>query len=255
MMATDFTSTRRPECLWNRPLPWPTLSPGNIHIWYASLDSQGAGAGSLVSTLSFEELVRAHNFPTELSMRRFIACRGILRSMLTSYLNAQPTDITLEYGSHGKPYLGAKFAASRIRFNVAHSRGAAIFGFALDQDLGVDLEHVTQLQAAPEIADRFFSNPEKALMNSLAGKEKEVVFFKIWTGKEAYLKAQGTGLTLNLSEIEVPIQSNETNSLVAIRRSNGQGPSLFVSHVTPAYGLMAAIVVENDGYRISYWNW
>ena len=36
-----------------------------------------------------------------------------------------------------------------------------------------------------------------------ASEDKNLEFFKIWTGKEAYLKCIGTGITKNLSSFNV----------------------------------------------------
>ena len=58
------------------------------------------------------------------------------------------------------------------------------------------------------IAARFFSAPEVAWLHECAEGERQVRFVELWTLKEAYVKAIGTGLSQPLNSFGFTIDSN-----------------------------------------------
>ncbi len=62
------------------------------------------------------------------------------------------------------------------------------------------------------------------------------VFFKMWTGKEVYLKATGQGLNIALKDVDV--LSNEGN------------PGFFITDVEPTMDFFGAITVKGTTNKI-----
>lgn len=256
-MKTVLGAEREPgypaDCRWEDPLVWPTLSRDEIHLWYSSLNPQPID--SLARILSQDELARARLIQSKPGKGRFVSGRGILRLILSRYLGVTPEEISFGYGSQGKPFLVKPSEHSGIEFSLSHSKDSMILGITLDQTIGVDAEYSTHLPEAQVLARRFFSDEENRWVQSLAGNARDEAFFRIWTGKEAFLKAKGLGLTQRLSEIDIPSQRIGLNSFVRTAPSEKQGLSLFLSYLEPVSGLIVAVVVERANSKLTGWRW
>jgi 4'-phosphopantetheinyl transferase len=99
------------------------------------------------------------------------------------------TDAALDFAFSptGKPWLPA---APYLKFNLSHSKGAALVAVALEVEVGVDIERYRPLPDHHAIASRFFPPSEAAAHQG----EDERDFFRRWTRIEAMLKALGLGL-------------------------------------------------------------
>jgi 4'-phosphopantetheinyl transferase len=107
-----------------------------------------------------------------------------------------------------------------LNFNLSHSAGLALYAFARDQEVGVDVERVRFDIEHEQIAERFFSPYERSVLRSLPAEEKAETFFACWTRKEAFIKAHGEGLSLPLDQFDVSLASGEPARLLAGRGGN-----------------------------------
>jgi 4'-phosphopantetheinyl transferase len=112
------------------------------------------------------------------------ALRAILSTM---------TDAPLDFARSpsGKPFLPG---VPELKFNLSHSRDAALVGVALEVEIGVDVERLRALADHVEIAERFFPPSETAAHADVPECDRERDFFRRWTRIEAVLKARGVGL-------------------------------------------------------------
>lgn len=136
-----------------------------------------------------DEIRRADQFHFDRDRRRYVATRGTLRKILAPFLECDPRTIFFDYSSAGKPSI----AGSPLHFNVSHSHELAIFAVS-ERRIGIDVEHVCSRNSYAGIARRYFSPEEQSLLSSVPPEERQRWFFRIWTLKEAYLKATGEGL-------------------------------------------------------------
>ncbi len=98
---------------------------------------------------------------------------------------------------HGKPYF---INNTKLHFNISHSKEMGVI--VVDESpCGVDVELLRKTKY--NVADRFFTEDEKSWINQAEGDEKIARFFKVWTGKEAYTKMLGCGLTVQLNTFSV----------------------------------------------------
>lgn len=102
----------------------------------------------------------------------------------------------IETGEHGKPY----FVSSGIKFSLSHCKGAAVCA-VYKNETGIDCEGCGRTNF--KAAKRFFTANEFAALEKAEEKERSRVLAEIWTAKEAYGKALGTGLFGGLSEIQL----------------------------------------------------
>lgn len=230
--------------IWQLPQNRPILAEGQVHIWRANLDLSSMEIECLSQFLSSDEIARAAKFRFPLHRKRFIAARGILRQLLGIYLKVSPDDLTFEYGDRGKPLLSKYAWNSSINFNLSHSQEYAIYGFTYHQAIGVDLEYVREMPDALKIAQRFFSENEYELIRSTAREKQNQVFFQLWTAKEAYLKAIGTGLAGSLDSIDLSLNQTQSPYLFSIKENQNLITKWSLYSYIPQPNYIAAIALR-----------
>ncbi len=169
------------------------LSVGQVHLWEARLDVSEPSRSTLERFLSTDERARASRFHTEHDRARFAVARGILRWLLSRYLDIDASEIVLTINEHGKPHLDQSLS-SELRFNMSHSEDVALVAVACGRDVGVDVERVRDDVAVDDIARRFLTMRERAQVAAAPADHHLRAFFTAWTHKEAYLKGLGVGL-------------------------------------------------------------
>ena len=118
------------------------LTKGEIHLWLASLEPPADYLRQLWGLLSSDEQQRAERYHFEKDRDHFIASRGTLRCILSSYLDLAPEHLEFQYGSGGKPALTEACNPGNLRFNSSHSNDLGLYAILLHQEIGVDIEHV-----------------------------------------------------------------------------------------------------------------
>lgn len=242
-------------CVWDAAPKNINLSSNDIHIWCADLDLPNLRVEELARILSADELARANKFHFDEHRKRFIVRRGILRTLLGSYLDIEPNQLQFDYNSRGKPALKKNSGGDRLRFNLSDSQGMALYALTRDRDLGVDLEHIRPMKDAEQLVKRFFSDREYAEFSQLDRDRQEVTFFTCWTRKEAYIKAIGEGLSLPLDRFEISISPEEPAKLLSIQGDAQLAEGWLLQDLKPASGYAAALAVAGFGFNISCWQW
>jgi 4'-phosphopantetheinyl transferase len=130
------------------------------------------------------------------------AHRLAVRSTLSRYLGADPRSLVFAYGTYGKPRLVSP--PGRLDFSSARSGDIGVLAVARRRDVGVDVERIEPRRALGPIADQLFAADEAAELRALQEESRILRFFELWTQKEAYAKAFGTGLSLPLSRLRAP---------------------------------------------------
>jgi len=238
---------------WSEPPANVLLSESDVHLWFSSLDLPLPSLQQLELLLDGEERERANGFCFERERARFVVGHGLLRRILGHYLGVESSELCFDYGSRGKPSLSEGFGGGRIQFNLAHSGGYVIYAVTLDRKIGVDLERVVPVVELKQIANRFFSDREKTALHALTGNEQHEAFFKIWTAKEAYVKACGEGLAHPLNQIDAPIDSGESPCSLRVTCDMREDSRWSLEQVRPASGFIAAVVVEGCNYHLACW--
>jgi 4'-phosphopantetheinyl transferase len=226
------------------------LEADEIHVWRASLDCDETMIRRLEATLASDEKVRADRFVFQRDRNAFIAARGILRELLGRYVSRAAAHLEFDYGAQGKPILRTESSQKSIQFNVSHSHGMALFGFALERHLGVDVELIRPDFAGERIAERFFSPQEVTELRSLPPTLQDEAFFLCWTRKEAYIKARGEGLQVPLKSFHVSLTPGKPELLQAADSSRWSLRSL---RPDPRY--VGAVVGEGKSWQLRGWKW
>lgn len=188
-----------------------TLSGSAIHLWKIRINDPPIGPEELYeSILSGDERARADRLRFAEEREKLIISRGVLRSILSKYLKSGPGDIVFEYNEYGKPGLPTGVNPDNIKFNLSHSRNLIVYAVAKDMEVGIDIEYIRDVKSAQKIIDRFFSPSEREYYRTRPDALKAQAFFKLWTGKEAYTKARGTGFSLPVNENDISLIPGDT---------------------------------------------
>lgn len=177
------------------------LAPGQegVSVYLAELD-----APVDLAALDDEERARAGRFVRESDARRFAAARSCLRALLAEHTGIPAAESRFALNEFGKPSL--VYPVCDVEFNVSHSGGLALFALTRGRRVGIDIELARELDDLEAIARRFFAVPEREAIARLPIHERTGAFYRVWTRKEAYIKAIGTGLSTPLDEFAVSIE-------------------------------------------------
>lgn len=150
--------------------------------------------------LSEDELRRNDRYRHERDKSLHLTARLMVRAILSRYRPAvSPRDWRFESDIHGKPeIIYNDNPLPPLYFNVTHTDGLVAVAVSESGQIGVDSERVDRPLDHLNLARRFFATVEAdALQNSLETLRPEL-FYRIWTLKEAYVKAIGKGLAHGL---------------------------------------------------------
>ena len=136
--------------------------------------------------------------------RRFVLCRAALRAILCEELRCGNERLTFGELRHGKPFALVDSAPAPISFNVSHSGKHGLIAVAPSGRLGVDIEERTHRRDFDRLIEAAFGPNEQIDLKRERASGGFHLFYKLWTIKEALIKALGTGLSLDPATFEAP---------------------------------------------------
>ena len=237
---------------WPAPPDRSSLGANDVHIWQASLEQSPATVETLRQLLSPDEQSRADRFHFEKDRRHFTAARGYLRTLLARYLELGPAEIRFSYTEYGKPLLAPELD-QRLKFNVAHSGGLALYAFTTLGEIGIDLEHIRPEFAGDDIARRYFSAAEVDSLDQLPLAARQQAFFDCWTRKEAFIKAKGLGLSLGLNQFDVTLRPDQPAALLRTGWDPTEASRWSLQSIAVGEDFAAAVAVAAHDWQPSYW--
>jgi 4'-phosphopantetheinyl transferase len=239
------------------PAPPERLSLGalDVHVWLAKLDQRKETLQALQGLLSPDERERAERFHFHKHREHFMVARGVLRTILGCYLRVEPSQLRFAYSAYGKPALDEIPDHQTLRFNLSHSRELALYAFTREREIGLDLEYRREDFASEQIAERFFSAREVEMLRALPSKSRTEGFFNCWTRKEAYIKAVGLGLSLQLDRFDVSLSPFEPAALLRISDDEMEAARWSLRDLRPAKGYSAALAVKGHDWQLKCWRW
>ncbi len=159
-----------------------------VHLVFPEIISRETA----LACLSDEEKSRADRFRFREDAIHWIACRANLRQILGQAIRTPPHQVPLVYSEHGKPVLAPPYDS--LHFNLSHCADRAIVALCTDGPLGVDLESLDRARELLE-CETSFCHPGEISALPVERTARASQLLRIWTAKEAVLKALGTGLS------------------------------------------------------------
>ncbi len=201
------------------------------------------------------ERARAERFHAAQDRKRFLVGRGLLRTILSLYVNKAPQALEFAYGPYGKPSLIASPGESSLQFNVSHSHALFLCAVARDLHVGIDIEYVRAMPDAAQITARFFSPWEYAAWHGLRATDRLESFFASWTRKEAFIKATEAGLSRPLDSFSVAVSAQEPARLLDVADDPETLVRFSIQDLPPIAGYKAALAVESKDWILECWEW
>jgi 4'-phosphopantetheinyl transferase len=226
-----------------------------VHVWRIPLDLPPPLLTDHSAALSADEKARAARFRFDIHRTRFTAGRAVLRHLLAGYLKVRPGEVSFRYSAHGKPSLAGSAADSGLRFNFSNAGGMALAAFALEREVGVDLEELKRVADFAAISKRYFSPAENEALRALPPEPREAAFFTCWTRKEAYIKAVGEGLSIPLGSFDVTLAPGDPPRLLATRGEPGGEARWSLHALDPGPGYVGALAVEGPAPEVHCFDW
>jgi len=145
------------------------------------------------SHLSPAERKRADAFRFAAHADLWTRYRASLRRILAAHLGCEAHEAPLATGDYGKPYI----PGSPLHFNLSHDDQFAVVALSLDGPVGIDLERLSRAAELSACADTFCHPAE------IAARPSASELLRIWTAKEAFVKARGTGFMTPPEKIRI----------------------------------------------------
>lgn len=187
-------------CWWR---PFSTVAGATV--FYVDLSPHAAHEARALGWLSAEERVRSGRYLHAGSRRRFTLCRAALRAVLCTRLACNGQQLTFGTTSYGKPFAQIDEMPNPISFNVSHGGSHGLIAVAPHGRLGVDIEERISREDLGNLTDAVLGPNEEREFALLRGNRRTHFFFRMWTLKEALIKALGVGFSQDPAKFEVPL--------------------------------------------------
>jgi 4'-phosphopantetheinyl transferase len=215
---------------------------GTLGLWFAYPDDllDDTVAQTCVGLLSTEEVQRWKAFKFDRHRCEYLATRTLARTALSHYADHLPQAWRFHANEFGKPAVDPPCG---LRFNLSNSLELVACLIGHRGDVGVDIEPRRRAESIVEIAPRMFSPLELAQLHELREDQRPERCLRLWTLKEAYIKARGMGLALPLDKFS--FEFDEAGSIrLLLDRSLKDRPERWRFCLLEHAGHYVALMVE-----------
>ncbi len=177
----------------------PLEASTGVDVWQLELAHLHELDDTVNAQLSADERLRVKRFANPAQARLWAAIRACLRLLLARCKGCTTQEVEFSLGKHGKP------ASQGVSFNVSHSGSVGLIALSAEQpvQVGVDIETVSLHRDVMELAALVCTADEQAALSKLSDHELPLAFARMWSRKEAWLKAHGVGLGFGASRVNV----------------------------------------------------
>ncbi len=225
------------------PLPLPK---NELHVWRYILRQEDYLNELENPVLSEEEKVSYSRFVYEKDKRKYICNHVFRRYVLAQYLGVRPADIKYSYTNFGKPF----FAEGNIEFSHSYRADLGLLALYNGSEVGIDIEQIKEMQDVHTFCDFSFSEAEKKLIFA-NGSFDQSTFFSLWTFKEAFIKAIGTGLNADITQFDLADFAHQE-----MKEMEYKGKAHWIIKKLPAQeGFEAAYAVKGEVQKLVEFNY
>ena len=243
------------EDVWSVPHQSLSLATNVVHVWYVPLNQPMTAIQQFAHLLAPTERQRAERFHFARDRCHYIVGRGVLRTLVGMYLRCAPEELQFQYGDRGKPAVAPTQSHQHLCFNLSHSHERAVYAFAWNRELGIDIEYMRPLDDAESIAEHFFSKREYQQLCAVPHADRQRAFFTCWTRKEAYIKAGGDGLAYPLDQFAVSFVPEDTAPPLEVYNDPQETARWSVCALQTEADYVAAIIAEGHEWQLMCWCW
>jgi 4'-phosphopantetheinyl transferase len=240
-------------------IEWPGCNglgdnPGAVHVFRIALPAAGTIVPATFPELSPDEIRRAERYVVEAPRRQFVATRVAVRRLLGEWLSVDPRDVAFEFAQFGKPRVAAAQNRDGLVFNVTHSGSWAVIAIGWQRSLGVDVETFDPRLNRDGLAGRFFSLDEQSQLAALPEPLRVAAFYRIWTTKEAYLKATGLGMSQPLDSFSVRADPQSPPAVLWASGDDADPARWHGTAFSPGEDAFGVVLWDGDPANVRWWN-
>lgn len=180
----------------------PAAARVGVRIARIDFDWRVPLASPAYAALSDDERARAARFLRHEDGVRSAATRAALRDVLGAALGIAPRAVAIVVDAAGRPSLDPAHRAS-LDFNVSHAGAHALLAWVPAGRVGVDIEGCNRATDWRALTREVCAPAEIAYLDDLPSGAREGEFMRVWSAKEALLKALGTGIVGGLRAFAV----------------------------------------------------
>lgn len=115
--------------------------------------------------------------------------------------------------------------------------------------MGVDVEKIRSLPDAIRMAEHYLT-PSECDITCRDPRQRDEVFLRCWTRKEAYLKGIGEGLAKPLNTFRIALDEQYGQDFIPVIDSAPHHSNWFVRSFTPCEGYAGAVAVNSDQAKV-----
>ena len=197
---SDFHATGPHEVTWMRQF----CQIRDVLVVHIDLIANGNCEDKALFWLDQKERKRLNRYRFDRPRREFVLSRSAMRQILCCFLKCRNEQLSFETNAHGKPIPLVDGVLANASVNLTHSGNHGLVGIASGGQLGIDLEVPVERPNVEGIGQMVFTDNEQSELARASGNEKLNLFYRLWTLKEALIKALGTGFSLNPNQFEIP---------------------------------------------------
>jgi 4'-phosphopantetheinyl transferase len=168
-----------------------SINRGMIHVWSARYSTLNRYYPLLSGLISPAEMLNAAGFKKPGDTRRYILRHGLVRKILGQYTYRDPADISFVYGRSGKPYMNPEGTFPDLRFSLSRTDEMVCVGITHKSEIGLDIVKIHSRYSFSAISRYLFTPGERRWIAQVVPDRRPFRFFRIWSLKEALLKATG----------------------------------------------------------------
>ncbi len=177
-----------------------SIDTGKVVVIIARLAANCGDTGMLLDELDPARRARAERFRFRSDRDTYILTHALLAASVTAAIGTDRRTWQFRGEGGGKPRVEIA-DGRRLYANISHTRGWAAVALNSAAEVGIDIEAERPLRDLAELAPVTLAPGERLAL--AAATDPIALFFRLWTRKEAVIKALGVGLGAPLTEIDV----------------------------------------------------
>lgn len=186
-----------------------------VDIWLVESESiREEDIPELSTLLDLVEMERYRRFKNDNAQKEFITGKLATRHLFSYYRpEIPPKEWRFATNHYGKPFQSEPKCRDPLHFNLSHSNGLVAICIGDKREIGVDIERIHTVSTTRELAEQCFSDDELTTFYRLDSSLRNEYFFTLWTLKEAYIKARGMGVSLDLKSFSISFNIENTDTI------------------------------------------
>ncbi len=187
-------------------LPWfaarPRAAAAWLDIYRLELESFAGRLRELAALLAASERDGIRRLRSPDDRRRTTIARGAALHILGAYLRVPAEAVPLRRDRRGRPYLAVNGGAPCLHVSTARAGAVSALAVSGAGPVGIDVETVADRRFSERVVPVMLSTPERAALSDVARRQRPNWLARTWVRKEALLKADGSGLSLDPATID-----------------------------------------------------